>query len=522
MKNKRIVFCSLLILLAGVIQLPVKAQQKQDTKAVIYQLDVKKSKLFWKAPKNRHNGFILFNSGTLNGFATGLPGQGTFSINMNSMSSTGEPTAVGRKLVDDKLRSEDFFAVSEYPVATMVVKQLLAEQGSSTYRVSGELTIKGLTKPIEFITIMKQKGSTVTATAEMIISREKWHINHRPQQSVWDFASRLKDNLAGDEIPIRLELVFTSKANTQSENEEVMTSYGPKGITRNIIQDRKGNIWIASWEGIFKYNGKSFTNMTSKVSSARFFSVLQDGKGNFWFGSIGSGVYYYDGKSFQNYTTKQGLAGNDITCIYEDETGKIWFGTSGGASCYDGKSFRNYTTKEGLPGDGVNAILQDKKGKFWFGTNSYACVYDGKKFTVLTNHNARTSSVLTNKGSNPFMNVRSITQDSKGNIWLGGADGLWRYDGITFTNLTQNFTGYVYKDKKGNIWTSSQSAYNQDWTLSRYDGKILSNKNPTVTEITINKGMICGILEADDGSIWFGTGSGLYRYDGNTFNNFKN
>ena len=72
---------------------------------------------------------------------------------------------------------------------------------------------------------------------------------------------------------------------------------GPNSIVRTIKQDRSGNIWIASWEGVFKYDGKSFANITSKVSSARFFSVLEDRKGNFWFSSVGSGVYYYNGKS---------------------------------------------------------------------------------------------------------------------------------------------------------------------------------------------------------------------------------
>src|SRR5882757_9847603 len=126
------------------------------------------------------------------------------------------------------------------------------------------------------------------------------------------------------------------------ETKEVSTSRGPNGIVRTVKQDRNGNIWITSWEGVFKYDGKSFTNVTSKASSARFFSVLEDRKGNFWFASIGSGVYYYDGKSFRNFTTKDGLAGDGVTNIYEDKTGNIWFGTGSGASRYDGKSFRNF------------------------------------------------------------------------------------------------------------------------------------------------------------------------------------
>ncbi|HTD41686.1 MAG TPA: two-component regulator propeller domain-containing protein [Mucilaginibacter sp.] len=341
-----------------------------------------------------------------------------------------------------------------------------------------------------------------------------------------------------------------SKENIKSETKDIVTSSGPNRITRNIIQDRKGNIWIASWEGIFKYDGKSFTNITSKVSSARFFSVLEDSKGNLWFGSIGSGVYYYDGKSFRNFTTKEGLAGNGVTCIYEDKTGNIWFGTEAGASRYDGKSFRNFKIREVLPPtdadsvhvsvyqhqlpegswmhNDVNSIIEDKTGKLWFGTRGYACVYDGKTFTTITN-----------KDGKPFANVRSIIEDKKGNIWLGGYDGLWRYNGSTFTNFSQKFVGYIYEDKKGNIWTSSErdnsqawvsserdnsqawtSSERDTWALSRYDGKSLSNKKPTVTKITY-KPMIFGILEDDKGSIWFGAVDGVYRYDGKTITDFK-
>src|SRR5690349_17111009 len=92
------------------------------------------------------------------------------------------------------------------------------------------------------------------------------------------------------------------------EIKELSTSHRPNSMVRAIKQDRKGNIWLASSEGIIRYDGKSFTNITSKVMSARFFSVLEDRKGNFWFATIGSGVYYYNGKSFQNYTTKDGLS----------------------------------------------------------------------------------------------------------------------------------------------------------------------------------------------------------------------
>ena len=305
------------------------------------------------------------------------------------------------------------------------------------------------------------------------------------------------------------------------ENKGVVSSYGPKWITRNVIQDRKGNIWIATFDGIFRYDGKSFTNITGKVTSARFFSLLEDKKGNLWFGSIGSGVYYYDGNSFTNFTTGDGLINNRVSSIYEDKAGNIWFGADNGASCYDGKSFRNYR----LNGS-VNSIIEDKTGKFWFGTTGNTFVYDGR----LPDGQGKAFTVFTHEGK-PFTNVRSIIEDTKGNIWLGGNDGLWRYDGNTFTNFTQKFVGDIIEDKKGNIWTSSESAASpawdgsrtgniQSWAITRYDGNTLYNKKPTVTEVT-NKGGIFGILEASDESIWFGAFDGVHRYDGKTITDFK-
>ncbi|AYL97957.1 ligand-binding sensor domain-containing protein [Mucilaginibacter celer] len=327
-------------------------------------------------------------------------------------------------------------------------------------------------------------------------------------------------------------IYFPVKAQ-QKDAGNTALSAGPNRITRNIIQDRKGNIWLAAFDGIFKYDGKSFTNVTDNVSKARFFSVLEDRKGNLWFGSIGSGVFRYDGKSFKNFTIKDGLLNNDVVSIYEDKKGDIWFGVWGGTSRYDGISFRNYIingngmnedpTGKTIPGRAsyeVNAIIEDKTGRFWLATRGNTFVYDGKVFTAFT-HDGK-----------PFTNVRTVIEDKKGNIWLGGRDGLWRYDGRTFTNFAHAFVGHIMEDTKGNIWTSSDvandlkkilfgyGANSAAWALSRYDEKSLSDKNPTATEIAY-KGMVFGILEDNKENIWFGALDGVYRYDGKKVSDFK-
>jgi len=306
---------------------------------------------------------------------------------------------------------------------------------------------------------------------------------------------------------------------SESQLKEAATTKVPMGMVRHVRKARNGDILIASYLGVFRYDGTSFTNLTGKIISPRFSSfwdVLEDRKGNLWFGTGVSGVYHYDGKTFQHFTTKDGLASNSAYHIYEDKAGNIWFGSSR----YDGKSFRNFTTKDGFPSNSIRLLLEDKTGKLWFGAQGENMfVYDGKTFTVLKN-----------KDGKAFNNVWSVIEDKKGNIWFGGGGydlscyGLWRYDGRTFTKVSQRGAYAIIEDKKGNIWTTGEVNPNV-WALSRYDAKSLYNKIPTVTEIKSGGRMaFLGILEANDGSIWFGSAgpeSGVHRYDGKTFTDFK-
>lgn len=318
-----------------------------------------------------------------------------------------------------------------------------------------------------------------------------------------------------------------TQGNCKAEKRETITPYGPKGMVRHVRQDKNGNILIASFQDVFRYDGKSFSNLTSKIQSPSFWDVLEDRKGNLWFATKDSGVYYYNKKTFQHFTIRNGLPSNFVGSIYEDRAGNIWFATGGGASCYDGKSFRNFTTKDGLSSNAVTSIMEDRTGKLWFGTRDEPCFYDGKKFTVFKKKNGKS-----------FHNVWCVIEDRKGNIWFGGSIlkdrkgqkgdtlvlefGLWRFDGNTYTKVSEKGTSMILEDKKGNIWTTGAVKFNGYWALSRYDQKTLYDKNPKITEIFVLKGMgmLCGILEAKDGNIWFGSMAGVYRYDGTTVTDF--
>jgi ligand-binding sensor domain-containing protein len=307
---------------------------------------------------------------------------------------------------------------------------------------------------------------------------------------------------------------------SESQLKEAAASKVPMSMVRNVRQAKNGDILIASYIGVYRYDGTSFTNMTSTIEWPTFWDVLEDRKGNLWLASQDSGVYFQPAgqTGFKLFKAKDGTGISSALHIYEDRAGNIWFG----ASRYDGKSFRTFTTKDGFPSNNIRLLLEDRTGKLWFGAQGEDMfVYDARLNGEVGQ--GKTFTVLKNEDGKAFDNVWSIIEDKKGNIWFG-ADGLWRYDGSTFTKVSQRGAYAIIEDKKGNIWTTG-GVRPEVWALSRYDAKSLQNETPTITEIMSGPPAVLGLLEANDGSIWFGglgPQSGVYRYDGKTITDFKN
>lgn len=288
---------------------------------------------------------------------------------------------------------------------------------------------------------------------------------------------------------------------------DTVSAHGPQTITRNMLQDHNGNIWFASWEGIVRYDGKRFTNVTLQQGLAHFhvISVLEDKAGNLWFGTIGGGVYRYDGSAFRLFTTADGLVNNSVGCMLDDNSGNLWFGTGNGVSRYDGHAFTNFTVP-GLSNNFVNVIVQDKTGKLWFGTRAGIRCYDGITFTDFNN-----------KEGAPFYYVGSILEDRTGNLWIGSESGLYRYDGVSLTNFTTNSIGYICEDRTGNLWLSGSVAGGM--ALYRFDGKSFATISKRL-KYGPGGNQIFGICADKDGNMWFGTAGGVYRYDGKSIADF--
>jgi hypothetical protein len=107
-------------------------------------------------------------------------------------------------------------------------------------------------------------------------------------------------------------------------------------------------------------------------------------------------------------------------------------------------------------------------------------------------------------------------------MWLGGNAGLWRWRNGTFTQISTEFTGYIYEDHQGHIWTSSEAAGKPGiWKLSQYHISSLSSEIPQAKAVLKEENMFFGIQEDDQGQLWLGHLFGIYRYDGTRFVDFK-
>ncbi len=292
--------------------------------------------------------------------------------------------------------------------------------------------------------------------------------------------------------------------------QDTVSAVGPYAVTRNLFEDKNGNIWLASWQGIIRYDGKVFTNYTLKFGLERIHAIsgFEDKMGNLWFGTLRAGVYKYDGVSFKHYTTKDGMVSDFVNCMMEDREGNIWLGTDLGVSKLTGNTFTNYTEQDGLNSNFVSAIVQDKTGQIWLGSKGGVnCYYpsisaSGKIF----------SNFADEKGER-FVYVRSIIEDKTGSIWLGSQNGLYNFINKKLNKITSNSTNYICEDKNGNLWLSESRLRENKQSLLRYDGKKF--------DLIKSENQVFGIIQDKNENIWFGTDKGICKYDGTNFIDFS-
>ncbi len=167
-------------------------------------LNTEKSSLQWTGKKvlGQHTGKVKIQSGTLstnNGVLTG----GEFTIDMTTITCEDLADADYNKKLIGHLNSMDFFNVKEFPAANLkITKVLKVTKVPNTYNLTGDLTIKGITKSITFPATFKTAGKGFVGNATFTIDRTLWDIKYRST----NFFEGLGDKAISNEIEFKVNL----------------------------------------------------------------------------------------------------------------------------------------------------------------------------------------------------------------------------------------------------------------------------------------------------------------------------
>ncbi len=316
-------------------------------------------------------------------------------------------------------------------------------------------------------------------------------------------------------------------------------------IVYDIVQDKKGFIWIATANGLNRYDGYNFRHylpdkndpMSRKtILNEVIIDLLVDKDGVLWLGSPAGGLssYYAKTDEFTHFIHDPkdplSISNNSIYSLSEDSQGNIWIGTDGGLNCYrkDKRIFVNYkhdpADTNTIADDAVHAVIADENGVIWVGTKDAGL----DRFDTIKNefkhykHNPDDPNSISS-GDYPDLYI-----DSSGILWItsiGG--GLNRYD-----RETDRFIHYKHDpNNEDSISHDSQIRVNEDsqgdlW-ISTYGGGVdcydrgkdifIHYKHDPGNPHSLAHNSNVTVFEDRSGVLWFATyGGGISKYDRKT------
>ncbi len=306
------------------------------------------------------------------------------------------------------------------------------------------------------------------------------------------------------------------------------------GVT-GVIQDSYGFLWIATQDGLNRYDGyyfKPFRNNpldSSSLSNNYINAICEDRIGNIWLGT-NLGLSMLDRKTgkFINYYSKVNdpstLSDNRIYTVYQDKKGTIWVKTLTSLDEFDSakKTFTRYPHYNDLftfTTDFTDFdIFEDSQDVLWVGTKDGLCFFDRqlKIFKRFTNNPQDPKSISNDK-------IKDIFEDSYGNLWIGTENGLNRFDRKN-NKFTLLFDG---SDKKNKLQSSVINVITEDHTgvlwigtdvgFSSYDSK--TNTLTNYNNLNSKEGdklittIVTSICEDRSGILWVGSYQGLIKWN---------
>lgn len=354
------------------------------------------------------------------------------------------------------------------------------------------------------------------------------------------------------------------------------------GRVNSLTCDKQGRVWIAYYDfGIMiydpterKFKTLSETGIATPLNSEKINRIYCDRNNFIWITNRYDGINRINLKtnelvSFRNdiYNTNS-LADDKTTCIFEDKSGMMWFGTvSEGAerSMNRSEKFYSYLLEPGKPGSLCSKDIlafAEQKGKVWISsssdvmlfdtaTNTFKCISDSNRFNCLPKHSVNGIAVepdgtiwfasqhglsrynsaegcrlytfdSLNKYSVPANELFDVIVRSDGTVLTASIRGLSKYNrktdqwmsrlnDSTLNRLPRLFYYRLFEDSRKNIWigTSNGGVLLCDSNLNYIEQfKIVKGNKNSMPDNTV-----LDIDEDKNGNMWFATQNGLTHFD---------
>ena len=325
--------------------------------------------------------------------------------------------------------------------------------------------------------------------------------------SIFLYASNLSEALASDfSFKYRLEILSMNQGLSQHD-------------ISSIAQDRYGFIWIATYDGLLRYDGYTFktyrfddTNPKS-ISDNRILSIYLDSAENLWIGTEGGGLnlYNYDLEEFSKFKFSENPLDNNIYSIYEDNEHNLWAGT--GCGVYklnyspENRELRITPIVSNFEEmTNVRAIYRNSKDEMILGTTIGL-------YTLNPNNTPPSHShILPQKLPNITSSIFAIeTLDDK-HLLLGGYEGLFLYHRDTH-QIEKILTSYqqlerihtIRKQSEDTFLIGTENAGILTLTYQKQSYRI--EKLATDENEYLEKSIIKAIFIDNMQNLWIGTGT---------------
>jgi signal transduction histidine kinase/ligand-binding sensor domain-containing protein len=243
------------------------------------------------------------------------------------------------------------------------------------------------------------------------------------------------------------------------EPQALRSKSGQEGIF-GLVRNSDGSLWVGIGTagrglGLERFRNGSFTPFSAPNFDDTKISVLAlllDRDGNLWVGTDTNGLYRIHGNNADHFGLADGLSGNSVKKVYEDQEGIIWASTSNGLDSFQDPRVTTCTETEGLGAGGALSVTVSHDGTVWLANNG----------SLDSIHNGTVVSTGTKDGL-PGDTVTSLLEDREGHLWVGVDDGLYIYEDRHFRPVpspNRSPIGMVVgitEDVDGNIWAECAS-----------------------------------------------------------------